>query len=196
MIAYVVAGLIILLLVLLINRYIKIRIVYDGFDKKSVILDGYFFGIRIYHYEYTVKDLFPKDFSNIKDSISYIGEKFDEPAIPKKSDINYLEVLPLWVKQLNFHKIIINRLKLEMQVNMGDAAFTAISVGVLHTLINMAIAYIEDRIDGDFSYIIEPEYEKEGIKIYFECIFLLRIRYIITALYNGFYLSSKKSKLS
>jgi len=88
------------------------------------------------------------------DPIDFVGKEI------KKSDS-----IPNMLKRFNFRKIYLENMKLNLCLDLNNAAFSAIGTGAVNAVIGMVLAKYADNIDGPVNYRVFPGYTGNGVKV-------------------------------
>ncbi|MBP3285035.1 MAG: hypothetical protein J6M02_06005 [Clostridia bacterium] len=116
----------------------------------------------------------------IKDRIDFLIDYFAkskaDPVDYAKKKVKKSDKVPAMLKNIEFDKIYLEKLKLNLCLDFDNAALSAIATGGINAIMGMVLSKYADNIKGPVNYNIFPGYTGNGIKI--EVILKLRVRAI------------------
>lgn len=168
-IVFAILAILIILFILFLITSIKVYVEFDNVAKNNTLkLKGYIFSkLLVFKLKREIKSDGKKQ--SIKEKlnmiINYLIKSKADPIDFAKKEIKKSDSLPDIVKRFDFSKIHLEHMKLDLCVDLNNAAFSAIGTGVINAIISMVSAKYRDNIDKPINYRVFPGYTGNGIKI-------------------------------
>lgn len=104
-----------------------------------------------------------------------------EPQNKKKKKIGPKDIIDMLDMFLDKRRIILDKIELDMDIGLEDAAYTALLTGVIISSVNIALArvYSIRGIPAAASINVKPCFGLGRFNLFFECILSIRLAYII-----------------
>lgn len=176
----IILSIFVILLILLLALNLK---VYFEFDN----LKSYNF-MRVKFYAFSIIPVFVMnkkitgegEKKTIKDRIDffidYLIKSKADPIDYAKKEVKKSDKIPKMLKKIEFDKIYLEKLKINLCLDFDNAALSAIGTGAINAIVSMLLSKYADNIKGPVNYNIFPGYTGNGIKV--EAMVKVRIRAI------------------
>lgn len=159
----------ILVIILFLNTSIKVYVEFDNVSTGNILkLKGYIFSkLLVFRLKKVIKS--EKKKQSIKDKIetviNYLIKSKADPIDFAKKEIKKSDSLPDMVKNFDFSKIYLERMKLNLCLDFNNAAISAIGTGAVNAIISMVSAKYANNIDTPIDYRVFPGYSGNGVKV-------------------------------
>lgn len=107
-----------------------------------------------------------KDFkSKIEFAIDYFFKNKADPIEYAEKKVKKSPDIPKLIKKIDISKIFVEDFKLDVCLDLGNAAISAISTGAANAILGMVLSKYADNIKCDADYSVYPGYTGEGVKV-------------------------------
>lgn len=168
-IVLVILAILAVLFILFCLTNIKVYVEFDNVSKNNILkLKGYIFShLLVFKLKREIKS--EKKKQSIKDkldmAINYLIKSKADPIDFAKKEVKRSDSIPDMVKRFDFSKLHLEKMKLDLCLDLNNAAFSAIGTGVINAIISMVTTKYADNIDEPINYRVFPGYTGNGIKV-------------------------------
>ena len=161
--------LLIIFIILFLMTSIKVYVEFDNVSSCNILkLKGYIFSfLPVFRMKREIKNEQKKQ--SIKEKmdllINYLIKSKADPIDFAKKEIKKSDKLPISIKNFDFRKIYLERMKLELCLDFNNAAISAIATGAVNAILGMVNAKYVNNIDTPINYRVFPGYSGNGIKV-------------------------------
>jgi len=115
--------------------------------------------------------------------IDYLVKSKADPIDYAKKEVRKSDKIPKMLKNLDFEKLYIEKLKINLCLDFDNAALSAIATGGINAIMGMVLSKYADNIKGPASYNVFPGYTGNGVKIELVLKFRIRAIHIVKLLF-------------
>lgn len=135
-------------------------------DENFIKIKVYIFsGLKIFQISKKLKS----EKSSFKDKISFAIDYFfknkADPVEYAEKKIKKSPDIPKLIKKINLRKIYVENFKLNVCLDLGNAAVSAISTGAANAILGMVLSKYDDNIRCKPICDVYPGYNGDGVKI-------------------------------
>jgi len=165
----IVLGVLAVLFILFCVTDIKAYVEFDNVSACNVLkVKAYIFSVLlVFKIKREIKSEGKKQ--SIKDTIAtvmnYLIKSKADPIDFVGKEIKKSDSIPDMLKRFDFSKIYLENMKLNLCLDLNNAAFSAIGTGAVNAVIGMVLSKYADNIDGPVNYRVFPGYTGNGIKV-------------------------------
>lgn len=158
-----------ILFILFYTTDIKVYLEFDNVSKSNVLkVKVYIFSkIMVFKIKREIEGQNKKQ--GIKEKLemffNYLIKSRADPVDFAKKEVKKSPFVPNIIKRFDFSKVYLEKMKLELCLDLNNAAFSAIGTGAINAIISMVTTKYADNIDEPINYRVFPGYTGNGIKI-------------------------------
>lgn len=158
-----------ILFILFYTTDIKVYLEFDNVSKSNVLkVKVYIFSkIMVFKIKREIEGQNKKQ--GIKEKLemffNYLIKSRADPVDFVKKEVKKSPFVPNIIKRFDFSKVYLEKMKLELCLDLNNAAFSAIGTGAINAIISMVTTKYADNIDEPINYRVFPGYTGNGIKI-------------------------------
>ncbi|MBQ7667722.1 MAG: hypothetical protein IJS47_00130 [Clostridia bacterium] len=154
-------------------------------NETIVVLKVYIFKfIRAFKLTKRMKGEKKKLSEKIEMLINYFFKSKADPVEYASREIKKNKGLPNFVRNIDIKKIVIEELDLNVKLDFGSAAISAIACGAANAIVGMVLAKYENNIKGTATTNIVPGYTGDGVKFKINAKVKMKVLDIIKLFFN------------
>lgn len=168
-IVFTILAILIVLFILFCITSVKVYVEFDNLSKNNRLkLKAYIFShLLVFKLKREIKS--EKKKQSIKEKldmvINYLIKSKADPIDFVKKEVKKSDSIPDIIKKFDFSKLYLENMKLDLCLDLNNAAFSAIGTGIINSIISMVAAKYADNIDKPIDYRVFPGYTGNGIKV-------------------------------
>ena len=163
----IVLAIILLLLIIFVLTKIKVAAEFRTLDSGNFLkLKIYIFsGLKVFQISKHLKSEKSSFKSKVEFIIDYLFKNKADPIEYVEKKVKKSPDIPKIIKKIDIKKMYVEKFDLDVCLDLGNAAVSAISTGAANAILGMVLAKYEENIKCDANYIVYPGYNNDGVKI-------------------------------
>jgi len=165
-ILFIVLGIILILILSFLLTSLKISVYLNTLETETVfVAKVYIFSfMRVFKITKHLKAEKKKLSQKVEFIINYLFKSKADPIDYAQKEIKKAKGVPKFVKNIDLTKMYIDELDLNVKLDFGSAAISAIASGAANGIVNMVLGKYEDNFKGPVNCNIVPGYIGDGVK--------------------------------
>jgi len=163
---FIVLGIILILILLLLLTNLKISVYLNTLESETiVIIKVYIYSfVRVFKITKHLKSEKKKLSQKVEFLINYLFKSKADPVEYAQKELKKSKGVPKFIKNIDLTKMYIDELDLNVKLDFGSAAISAIASGAANGIVNMVLGKYEKNFKGPVNCNIVPGYIGDGVK--------------------------------
>ena len=159
-------GIIIILILLLLLTSLKVAVYVNTLETETVIVAKvYIYSfVRVFKITKHLKPEKKKLSERLEFIINYLFKSKADPVEYAQKELRKTKGVPSFIKNIDLTKMYIEELDLNVKLDFGSAAISAIATGAANAIVNMVLGKYEKNFKGPVNCNIVPGYIGDGVK--------------------------------